>query len=630
MTKKKRKRKEHRAPIKQENAKTIPSSVPFVVGLVLDILLLILVIVLVCKLVSHAGETKFFTDECYHAYIIELSAEHGRVPAFLPDIFSGSGNIQPPLFHWTGGFMRMAFGEGSTPYLNILFLTLMLIVMYLLIRFHVHPNAARLSLPFIMSVPLIHGFSLALYLELITALTCFTGVFLLFLAFQKNRYSYYIYAGLGGAAMLLSKITGIIILPFYFICFVYYLIRYLFKRGEFRTTVGPVITAAVSLAASMLFFAIATDSPMLFAKRVLVRPVRYLVEPKIRAFLQTDEQGEKAEEEKITKPEEFWGSFPKKQILGNAAAGTGYLMLAGIALAFIHLIVRLGRTGTLWIFVYFIYAFLVLLFGPGAAPRHFIAILPLGAFLGGHAVHDLGDMLNRLAFREEGSPFIRYARAIGLVGVLSFLAVYILSAVAIGRMPNHRLTGVKGVHMGNISPQMLQPIEYVRDNTPEDSMVFAVWTYSTMYYSGRPATWGANARGLHDIYFVKDPDELLKRLREAGITHVIIDNTRIFPDDKYNTVVFTKTMVGNLLELIHSGRARIVWPKMDKIVMDRTVLLPVVPPDLEKIPENAAAFVLAVVTPQGPQRLPPFIVVELDLEGEVRDTGESSREEEQE
>ncbi len=610
-------------------------TISLVSGIVLDVLLLVLAFVMVVNLVGYAGETKFFTDECHHSYIIGLTVEQGRVPGFLPKIYSGQRNIEMPMFHFAGAVFQRLFGEGSLPYLNIFFLVVMLAVMYVLIRVFIHANAARFSLLFLMSSPYIHEFSIVLYIEVLTGFAFFVGLFLLLMAVERRRYSFYVYAGLGVMLMLVTKISGIIVLPFLFMVFVFYGIKYLLRKERLIAVIGPVIVVGVSVAALLIVLFPTTDEPQRVFTRTFMRPLRTLGLHEIFDKKEAEKQLDSEDGKEIMKTQEFWSSFAKGLILSKAYKGYGYLSLAGLVIAIIHVALRLGRSRTLWIFIYFIYAFLVFLYGPAVAPRHFVALLPLAAFLGGYALYDVGEMLSRLVFKEGGGKGTRIAHALSIIGVISFGVLFAFDVRAVKTMPNYRTGLLNGKHVEglpgrNISSSLLRPIEFIRDNSPEDSMVFTMWAYSTLHYSGRASTWGANVKGMHDIYFVDEPDELYRRCRKAGITHFIVDNNRIFPDEKYVTVVFTKTMVSNLFQLIRDGKAEMQWPvsitSQNRELLDQLPFVAIVPPDLEQKLENVTRYVVFIKTPKGLQPFPEaFFVIKLNVNG-----GEAEVESEQE
>ena len=196
-----------------------------VTGIIMDILLIGLAVAMVWKLASIASNTMFFTDECFHNYIIRLTSSNWRVPNFLPDIYSGTWNNQPPLFHSIGAFFTKIFGISSLKYFNIFLLLGLLVGCYFLIRKFINANSARITLFLIMSSSIIHQFSVVLYLEILSGITFFLALFFLIIALEKKRYSFSIYAGLSGSAMLLSKVTGIIILPFYIIFFGFHFLQ---------------------------------------------------------------------------------------------------------------------------------------------------------------------------------------------------------------------------------------------------------------------------------------------------------------------------------------------------------------------------------------------------------------------
>jgi len=528
-------------------------SIRIVSGVLMDILLLVLVVVLVVKLAGFASEAMFFTDECYHSYIVNLTIENGQVPIFLPDIYSGSKNIQPPLFHTLGAIYKSLFGISAMPYFNILLFILLLLTMYVLIRVFIDANVARLSLLFLVSFPFIHQFSLAFYLEMLSALTFFIAIFLLFIAIEKKRFSFYIYAGIGGMILLLSKISGIIILPFYFICAAFYFFIYLFKKGKLITVTGPLITTCIAVAGSMLFFHVYTDAPMEFAKKTFVRPVNTLV---IRKIFGKSERKSQEQDKKIDKIKDVQESFTanKGLILKGIYKGTGSLFLAALIAAVISNGLSLGRSRSLWIFIFFIYAFLIFLYTPAVAARHFTALVPIAALLGGYALQELSGKISGLLIHYRSDFTHQAARASIIISVVCFSILFVIDAVAVVRIPNYR----KEINSKILS--LSEPIDFIKENTPEDSIVFTMWAYSTFYHSDRASTWGANVKTLKDIYFVEDPDELFKRLGEEKITHIMIDTNMITTEEHYHTSFFTTKMVSNLVELIKAGKAEMIWP----------------------------------------------------------------------
>jgi len=51
-------------------------------GITMDVLLLVLAVALTWKLAAISSNAMFFTDECFHDYIIKLSSENWHVPVF--------------------------------------------------------------------------------------------------------------------------------------------------------------------------------------------------------------------------------------------------------------------------------------------------------------------------------------------------------------------------------------------------------------------------------------------------------------------------------------------------------------------------------------------------------------------
>lgn len=599
---KKTKAKKHDFYVKPDKDYGIkPEKITTISGIFLDVLLLVISVILISKLSIIASNSMFFTDECFHSYIVKLTAENKRVPGILPDIHAATKNNQPPLFHAIAAIYSGLFGENSLKYFNVFLLFIFLGVIYGLIRYFINANSARLSTLLIMTSFLILQYSVVFYLEIISAITFFVAIFLLTIALEKRKKSFYVYAGVAGMLLLVSKVTSIIIIPFYALVFVYYLIRLFLKREKFEVLIGIGIIIGVSVISTVIFFILVTDSPLSFTEKLFIAPVKSLILP----FISTGNL-KTGDEVKIISAAEAWTIKDKGILLKLVLSGTGIPIITGLICALAYSVIKF-RGSKIHLSLFFIlYGFLIFLFSPASADRHFIALLPLASFAGGYSINEIGSKLNDVIFGLRTNKITQFLRAICTVIIITFLVIFIYNAVKIKKIGDLRLPLNASIQA------MLPAIEYIRDNTDDDSFIFTMWAYETLYYSGRRSAWGENSKGMRKICFIKNTDEFFEQCKEFKITHFLMDNSRILPDEKYNTVVYTKTIAENLLSLIRDGRAEISYPvriSSDTPDLQNIHIVPVIPQGMEKNENNISAYKFAVITPQGAQPIWNFFVI---------------------
>jgi hypothetical protein len=113
-------------------------------------------------------------------------------------------------------------------------------------------------------------------------------------------------------------------------------------------------------------------------------------------------------------------------------------------------------------------------------------------------------------------------------------------------------------------PALVAAAESIAARAEDDRRVLSVWTSSTWYYSGHPATWaGFNVPKYNTMLL--DPSRLraYQRYVLAEIGYVLVDNSRIVPDRKYGGVQYPETGILHLVDMLGSGVARVIYPDMD-------------------------------------------------------------------
>ena len=105
---------------------------PDVFPALLDTLVVGLALFYLVALWREASAARFASDECFHAWVSEWIARHGRLPRTLPEFYSGLPYFYPPLLHLMGAAAVKLAGVGSLTTLNVLLTGVLFATLYLL------------------------------------------------------------------------------------------------------------------------------------------------------------------------------------------------------------------------------------------------------------------------------------------------------------------------------------------------------------------------------------------------------------------------------------------------------------------------------------------------------------------
>ncbi|MBN1918675.1 MAG: DUF2029 domain-containing protein [Verrucomicrobia bacterium] len=619
-----------------ETTGLIPASIRRWIGLGFDVALALVCLIFVVKSAAVVSKARFFTDECFHTYIVEQVIETGTSPAVLYDLYSGMRNNTHPLFHWVAAPFYLASGRAGLAYVNVVLCGVLLGSLYWIVRVWVNAWAARIAVAVTLLFSVIHICTQIFYVEVFSALTFTLGALALTVALSQTDWKVYFLAGVACALALLSKQTGYTLLPVVALSGLWTLVR-----RRWRHVIGMAVLTATFLGAFAVGMNALSRHPLkrfstIYApveKRIVPEPFRLFGRKGTRTAaaartasvhdpsddLQPSGGGVSPVETPGTRREKPYDSDAEamlektfgrtpRQILGEWWAVLGPLGAVFTALCLAHLflarrqgsIAGFGATAPLLI------GMALLLIGAvhiGTVDRrHFISWIPALAACTGMAVTDLVGRVR---------PYGR-SRVSGRELVMGVTVILIaVACVTIVLIPNYRTPYWPGpsenrpmtfrerqyfkwLALGQDAPAgLIEAARAIGELGADNRTVLAVWTSDAWYYSGHPATWaGVNVKLLNSLLRDPRPDRAWGPYLRADIGYLLIDNTRVVEDEKYRGVEYTETFCRHVVEMLQTGTVHMMFPDARQI-------------EEQLVRRRAPLF---------GNRALPFLVVEIDRE----------------
>ena len=135
-------------------------------------------LIYIFKLYASLGDTFFWADENFHAYITSVIAEVKHLPAVLPEnIYGGYEYSYPPFFHILSALVMSIAGFPALKFINLILLIVFLAVFYFLIRTHYGNNEALLACLLISMSPIIAINTIRFMTEMLSMVLVFFSFF---------------------------------------------------------------------------------------------------------------------------------------------------------------------------------------------------------------------------------------------------------------------------------------------------------------------------------------------------------------------------------------------------------------------------------------------------------------------
>lgn len=484
---------------------------PDVLSWLLDILVFGLGLFYLVTLWHQASAATFASDECFHAWISEWLAGHGRLPRTLPEFYSGLPYFYPPLLHLVGAVAVKLAGVGSLKTLNVLLTAVLFATLYLLPVPGLSRAARRAAVILCLASPALSLYAVRFYAETLASLLAVLVVMLLLRARAHPGTGAGVLLGVAVGAALLAKQPAAV-LPVLLLALAA-IDRARGRRALATTMLVALVTGSILALPFFARNALLFGSP--FYPPITTNAQVALDAMNTRLF-----------------------SLPASAFYRNALSVVGPIVpwVAAAALAW-----NLSRgrfdlaTGLLAACVAFVLMAPLL---PRFQPRHLNPLTAMMALLGSLV----------LAGALEGRRRVAYAAQ----------AVLILWGAAFAT----RMTGLRSGF--DASPADREAYQAIATHVPPGGTVLSRSTYDTFYYSRRNATWpipwGRSSDQL-ELFNERDPDRFLAELRRLGIDYLLVPRRTAV--QRFNGANYTETLVDCVAALVDRGRLRVLWGSTD-------------------------------------------------------------------
>ena len=494
-------------PRRPAPAATTPGVTPPGAGPLVSVLAGLVAVAFLVRIGLQAAGAKFYTDECFHAHVAQWIAQHHRLPAVMPELYSGFYYYYPPLLHLLGAFWIGLLGLASLPLLNVGLTALAL----LLLAFGLPPRAPGRAgiwaLLLCLSSTALGTHAVRFYVEALLALFTLAATLLLLRFWRTGHVRDAALLGVSAGLALLTKQTALLMLP--------------------ALAAFALFEAARRRWPRALGFGVALGVALLLSLPIFLRNLRLFGDP-IYPVLSPDVDHALFE----MNAHHFAIAAPEFHRQSLAAAGPLVVAAGALALglAAARRQVRLETVLLLAIVLAAAAAPRV----PLADPRHLFPLLPPFALLSAGTI----------------SAAIGARRAIATTVSLALLAG---ASLAVARMPDYR-SGL------DVPPWLAEAYAAIRREVPDDGTVLSLWTYDTFYYSGRSATWpvawGQRVR-YTSLFHKTSATRFLAQIDSAGIGYLLVPRWR--PSEGFDGVNYPRRFIDCVDSLGHARQMKTLW-----------------------------------------------------------------------
>ena len=473
----------------------------------LNILVLAYCIYYVTKLYLPLGETFFWADENFHAYITSVIAQARHLPAVLPEYIHGGFEYSyPPFFHILSALVMALAGFEALKFVNLALLILFLAAFYSLIRKHYGNSEALLAVLLMSLSPILAINSIRFMTEMLSMVLVFFSFFYLLVAIKKENRRHAILSGLSTGLLILSKQVGIVVLGFYGVLLLWFLIM---RRREVRLMLW-VLAIALGVVAPYLIWAVYH---------------RIEIFGFISLFLGTKPEWAAAAVKSFRKYDSGLKEFGYLFYRGN-----GPVVIASLLVPLFHFIrTRAKDTPQNYIFFMFLYLAGVMVVWHITNDRHLITLLPLLAFLFGYALQQV----------------INYRTVIRVI----ILLLLIVAGVQTSKMPNFRQ------HF-NAPREFLDLTSIIRQDAASSGKTLVVYAFDTVMYTRKPVIWPyPDLRAIPtDLFDKQSPGKLYGLFKHYNIDFILVDIRLTSKNENYIGRNYPLPFIANCDRLLVQGK----------------------------------------------------------------------------
>jgi hypothetical protein len=478
------------------------------------VLLIFCFIILFLELQITFNSPIAFGDEGFHTRLAQWTAEKQEIPKYIP--FEGTnlirtGYYRPPFWNLLEASFLYIFGfnEFIIRFLTPFIAMLTGITIYLLTKRLFDKKIGFIAAVLTITIPSFVTYSVLFYTDAL--LTFFMSLFfLLFLVgIKENNRKYLILSSMFGAFAFLTKESGLAVLPFFVLAFVYEILieRRIYasiKKYGFLVLIFALILSGY-VTRNLYFFKHPTCYPT--------------------PFIKLDESG--CSVNNFQEKYQFSGRVEQVGTEQNVYSMgiTNYLEFAYGRMLWPYPVV-----GTFLIIFSVVFGFLgglILLYAKGNFLNYYIAIFLLLCFY---------IFYTTTGRAEDTARFtLGWISAIALVSAVFFgelydfvklyqkyVALTIFIIIIFLGYQNFKEKLDIMYRVKQFSPLFFEACDWVKQNTPKDSLMMTVWAHRAVYNCQRNTI-----NNMADIVLSQDLNHTLDVARKNGITHLFIQKFSI-------------------------------------------------------------------------------------------------------
>jgi len=514
------------------------------------VLLVFLTFILVLELQVTFGTPISFGDEGFHTRMGQWIAQNVEYPVWVPfsetAVAKTSFERQP---FWNileaGFFFILGFNEGIVKFLVPMISMLIGIAVYLFAKRFYNWRVGLIAAIMVATIPSFVTYSVLFYTDALMTFFLLMFVFMFSLAVKSGRRLHMMTAGAFGALAFMTKLTGYIVYVFIVLIFLYYFLR----EKKFLSLIKRY---------SPLFLMLVLIPSTIFIRnyRYYNTPVCYRI-PLVSTITDKFLDYSGCSEINWEPQYEYEG---RTDIVGGEADvfrmglvsylefayGNIWLVVFAVFAGTFLILSKIGKINTILLVMAFLYIplFFSTVSRAEDTARYALMWAPIFSVIAGKYFNGLYNIkplflsltvtlgvlligIWMLAYSFPAHVIIR-----GIIGAAIFLfTVYFLfkknyknaliialiSLILIVSFINgfSKVAGMAQVKQ--FSPLFFEACDWMKENTPEDSLVSTVWTHRVAYSCQRSIT-----ASLPDMALSNNVTHILSTTKELGITHIFI------------------------------------------------------------------------------------------------------------
>ena len=469
-------------------------------------LLFIYLLFYLLKLFLSLEETLFWADENVHAYVSSVISDTYSLPTLLPeDIYGGFKWSYPPLFHIMAAGIVSVASFAALKYINLVFLLLFFISFYFIILKYYGQNEAVIACLLISLSPAVAVNSIRFMTDMLSMVLLFFSAFFFMLSLEKENRFHPIISGLATGLLLLCKQTGIIVLSFYGLLFLWFL----WKDKNRAKTMFYIIGVSMVIYTPYFIWGVYHKIDVSGFLYYFFGDMPEWAALAVKSFRRYD-----------SSLKEFADLFYK---------GSGLVVTVSLLIPIYYLIESRAKALPYnCIFGLLIYLMLAMAIWHITNERHTLSLLPILTFLAGYAIP-------------------RIVRKTAYIQIAIFL-LFLVSAYSVYKMPDYR-------QKYNGPEEYVELANIIKKDHTSAGRIFVLQAFDIFMYTRKPVIWPyPNLNNIPiDLVEKQTTSQLYKAFKKYQIDYILIDLRKSLNAGPYNGRSYPLHLIINCDQLYRRG-----------------------------------------------------------------------------